>query len=106
MVPDSCGLSDITRMLLRTTTNVAKEYEGKALSYQVLAEWANQGLASAILPRSKILPHFTKQQIFKSNKPAQISFEARWLATDNRELTHLIESFQKNIPEATQSIIL
>ena len=54
MVPDSCGLSEITRSLLRTTRKEIKEYEGKALSYQVLADWASHGLGSAILPKSKI----------------------------------------------------
>ena len=61
MVPDSCGLSEITRSLLRTTRKEIKEYEGKALSYQVLADWASNGLGFALLPKSKILPHIAKQ---------------------------------------------
>ncbi|MCJ8339675.1 MAG: substrate-binding domain-containing protein [Pseudomonadales bacterium] len=61
MVPDSCGLSAITRSLIRTTTSEVKEYEGKALSYQVLADWASNGLGFALLPKSKILPHIAKQ---------------------------------------------
>jgi len=86
MVPDSCGLSEITRSLLRTTRKEVHEYEGKALSYQVLADWASNGLGSAILPKSKVLPHISKQQIFKSNKPAKIYFEAKWLSKDNKPL--------------------
>ena len=104
MVPDSCGLSEITRSLLRTTRKEVKEYEGKALSYQVLADWASHGLGSAILPKSKILPHISKRQIFKSNKPAKISFEARWLSGDNRPLSHLIRYFKKNIDEIARGI--
>jgi hypothetical protein len=104
MVPDSCGLSEITRSLLRTTRREVKEYEGKALSYQVLADWASHGLGSAILPRSKILPHVAKQQIFKSNKPVKISFEARWLAKENRPLRNLIQYFKKNIDEIARGI--
>ena len=104
MVPDSCGLSEITRSLLRTTRKEVKEYEGKALSYQVLADWASHGLGSAILPRSKILPNISKQQIFKSNKPVKISFEARWLAKENKPLRNLIQYFKKNIDEIARGI--
>ena len=104
MVPDSCGLSEITRSLLRTTRKEVKEYEGKALSYQVLADWASHGLGSAILPRSKILPHIPKQQILKSNKPAKISFEARWLSKENKPLRNLIQYFKKNIDEIARGI--
>lgn len=99
MVPDSCGLSEITRSLLRTTRKEIREYEGKALSYQVLADWASHGLGSAILPGSKILPHISKQQICKSDEPARISFEARWSSTDNKPLKKLIQYFKKNINE-------
>ncbi len=104
MVPDSCGLSEITRSLLRTTRKEVKEYEGKALSYQVLADWASHGLGSAILPRSKILPHIPKQQIFKSNKPAKISFEARWLSKDNKSLKKLIQHFKLNSDEIVRGM--
>jgi DNA-binding transcriptional LysR family regulator len=104
MVPDSCGLSEITRSLLRTTRKEVKEYEGKALSYQVLADWASLGLGSAILPGSKILPHIPKQQIFKSNKPAKISFEARWLSKDNKPLKKMIQHFKQNIDEIIRGI--
>jgi len=104
MVPDSCGLSEITRSLLRTTRKEIKEYEGKALSYQVLADWASHGLGSAILPKSKILPHISKQQIFKSTKPAKISFEAKWLSKENKPLSNLIQYFRKNIDEIAKGI--
>jgi DNA-binding transcriptional LysR family regulator len=104
MVPDSCGLSDITRSLLRTTRSEAKEYEGKALSYQVLADWASNGLGAAILPKSKILPHIQKQQVFTSNKPVRISFQAKWLSEDNRSLKDMIQHFKKNAKEIAKGI--
>ncbi len=104
MVPDSCGLSEITRSLLRTTRKEIKEYEGKALSYQALADWASHGLGSAILPKSKILPHISKQQIFKSNKPAKISFEAKWLSKDNKPLKKMIQHFKKHIDEIVRGV--
>ena len=97
MVPDSCGLSEITRSLLRTTRKEAREYEGKALSYQVLADWASHGLGSAILPKSKIAPNIAKQRIMRSNKPVRISFEARWLARGSKPLENLLRHFKKNI---------
>ena len=104
MVPDSCGLSEITRSLLRTTRKEIKEYEGKALSYQVLADWASHGLGSAILPKSKILPHISKQQIIKSKKPAKIAFEARWLSNENKPLKNVIQHFKKHIDEIIRGI--
>jgi len=104
MVPDSCGLSEITRSLLRTTRKEIKEYEGKALSYQVLADWASHGLGSAILPRSKILPQISKQQILKSNKPAKIIFEAKWISKDNKALKKMVQHFKKNIDEIARGL--
>ncbi len=104
MVPDSCGLSEITRSLLRTTRKEIKEYEGKALSYQALGDWASHGLGSAILPKSKILPHISKQQIFKSSKPAKICFEAKWLSKDNKPLKKMIQHFKKHIDEISRGI--
>ena len=104
MVPDSCGLSEITRSLLRTARKEVKEYEGKALSYQVLADWASHGLGSAILPKSKIPRHISKQQIFKSNKPARISFEAKWLSKDNKPLKKMMRHFKNNIDEIVRGL--
>ena len=78
--------------------------EGKALSYQVLADWASHGLGSAILPKSKILPHISKRQIFKSNKPAKISFEARWLLKANKPLKKMIQHFKNHIDEIVRGI--
>lgn len=104
MVPDSCGLSEITRTLLRTTRREVKEYEGKALSYQVLADWASHGLGSAILPRSKILPHIPKQQITKANKPVKISFEAKWITNDNEARLKMIQHFRNNVDEVANGL--
>ena len=104
MVPDSCGLSEITRSLLRTTRKEIREYEGKALSYQVLADWASHGLGSAILPRSKIPPHISKQQIFRSNKPVKIVFEAKWLSNENKPLKKMVQHFRKHMDEIVRGM--
>lgn len=104
MVPDSCGLSEITRSLLRTTRKEIKEYEGNALSYQVLADWASHGLGSAILPKSKIPPHISKRQIYRSNKPVKIVFEAKWLSNENRPLKKMVQHFRKHMDEIVRGM--
>ena len=104
MVPDSCGLSEITRSLLRTTRKEIKEYEGNALSYQVLADWASHGLGSAILPKSKIPPHISKQQICRSNKPVKIVFEAKWLSNENKPLKKMVQHFRKHMDEIVRGM--
>jgi len=97
MAPDSCGLSEPTRSLLRSTRKDIQEYEGKALSYQVLADWASHGLGSAVLPKSKIPPHISKRQICKSDVSARISSEAKWSSADNKPLKMLFQHFENNI---------
>ena len=52
----------------------------------------------------KILPHISKQQIFKSNKPAKIYFEAKWLSKDNKPLKKIIQHFKNNIDEIVRGI--
>jgi DNA-binding transcriptional LysR family regulator len=104
MVPDSCGLSEITRSLLRTTRKEIKEYEGNALSYQVLADWASHGLGSAILPKSKIPPHVSKQQIYRSTKPVKIVFEAKWLSNENKQLQKMVRHFRKHMDEIVRGM--
>jgi LysR family hydrogen peroxide-inducible transcriptional activator len=54
LVPDSCGLTRLTRALFRQHRLRLKEYAGAAMSYRVLEEWAHLGIGAAILPRSKI----------------------------------------------------
>lgn len=76
MVPDSCGLAIITRGLFDQTL---KEYEGQAMSYQVLENWALSGLGAAIIPKSKISDS-GKQfvPIMRDNKPLKINFCVYW----------------------------
>lgn len=54
MVPDTCGLTRTTRALFRRSRLKLAEYSGQAMSYSVLQEWAELGIGSAILPRSKL----------------------------------------------------
>lgn len=55
MVPDACGLAKSTRALFAGQGLALKEYSGHAMSYAVLQDWADLGIGSAILPRSKLL---------------------------------------------------
>ncbi|PWQ95678.1 LysR family transcriptional regulator [Leucothrix arctica] len=79
MVPDSCGLSVITRGMFKTTGKIFKEYGGKANSYHVLANWAYSGLGVALLPKSKIPDHIKDSvTLFKNGNVVKIKYEARW----------------------------
>ncbi len=54
MVPDSCGLARVTREIFKKARVPLNEYEGKAFSYSALADWAQNGIGSAVLPESKV----------------------------------------------------
>ncbi len=96
MVPDTCGLSYVVRSLLGSTKKKINEYDGLATSYQVLAEWASNGLGSAILPVSKIPYGVNSSKITHANKVAEIDFIARWKSEDLLRLRPLIQHFRKN----------
>jgi DNA-binding transcriptional LysR family regulator len=51
-----CGLADAVRQAFRRARVAIREYPGQALSYRVIEEWADLGLGSGILPRSKLSP--------------------------------------------------
>src|SRR5690606_5699185 len=54
LVPDACGLARTMRELFRSHRRTLREYSGEAMSYQVLEQWADLGIGSAMLPRSKL----------------------------------------------------
>tara|TARA_R110002111_G_scaffold21210_6_gene49673 strand:+ start:1719 stop:2603 length:885 start_codon:yes stop_codon:yes gene_type:complete len=105
MVPDSCGLSEITRSLIQTSRHSIKEYQGKAMSYQVLVDWASHGFGAAILPKSKIPSDKPKQRLVKGKQAMTISFEAQWLSKDNAPISNLIEYFDRNIGNINDGIL-
>ncbi len=84
MVPNACGLAETTRELFRRHRRKLKQYKGEALSYQVLTQWAELGIGSAILPKSKIPAD--KTRIFsikdKANEVVEIHYQASWLAAN------------------------
>ena len=54
LVPNACGLAQVTKRLFDDNCSVLKRYPGEASSYAVVEEWANMGLGSGILPASKV----------------------------------------------------
>lgn len=49
-----CGLADAVHQAFKRARVSIREYPGQALSYRVVEEWADLGLGSGILPRSKL----------------------------------------------------
>jgi len=90
MVPNSCGLAQATRALFRNHRRKLNEYQGEALSYQVLEEWAALGLGAAIVPKSKLLSKERKAYVLTNKRGEELTldFEAVWLKTPQR-LVHL-----------------
>lgn len=79
LVHDACGLTSMTKHLFRARRLPLREYEGQAVSYQVLEEWARVGIGSAILPQSKLSsPDLGRPIVLGNGHPAVIRFEALW----------------------------
>ncbi len=77
MVPDACGLARVTREIFKKARITLHEYEGRAFSYSALAEWALNGIGSAVLPRSKVSPKTKSLPLVDpSNSPEYIRFVA------------------------------
>lgn len=49
-----CGLADAVHQAFKRARVSIREYPGQALSYRVIEEWADLGLGSGILPKSKL----------------------------------------------------
>jgi DNA-binding transcriptional LysR family regulator len=76
---DMCGLAGATRELFETAGLSLKEYAGRAVNYEALAEWAELGIAGAILPESHV-PVRTSLRfpIRVGNVLASVTYEAVW----------------------------
>lgn len=82
LVHDACGLTRSTRHLFASRRLTLHEYEGQAVSYQVLEEWTRVGVGSAILPESKLSARGIGHPIVLGNgHRASIRFEAVWVAS-------------------------
>ena len=102
LVHDRCGLTVRTRQLFRFRRTL-KAYQSQAVSYQVLEEWAGQGVGSAILPRSKVSADDVGRPILLGNgHTATIKFEAAW-SSANLVTPHL-KSLAHHLKRASASI--
>lgn len=83
LTPNTCGHANATRGWFRERGKTLKEYVGQAISYQVMQDWAALGLASAILPWSKISEvnrGTARALMIDRDTPAHIAFELVWNA--------------------------
>ncbi len=105
MVPDACGLARTTRDLFKRQRKKLNEYSGQAMSYQVLAEWAELGIGSAIIPQSKISKK--RQAAYtitdKSGNNIQIAYQAFWAKASEKK-PHL-SAFITHLKSVTPQII-
>jgi len=86
LTPDLCGHAPATRSWFKQRGRVLNEYQGDAVSYQAMQEWAELGIASAILPWSKISDTNRKivsQLYLDRETPAMLEFKVVW-KTDSR----------------------
>jgi LysR family hydrogen peroxide-inducible transcriptional activator len=83
MVPDACGLTRTTRALFGQVRLSLREYSGQAMSYNVLQEWAELGIGSAILPRSKLKGGLDGLALIRAVdcSPVRIRYESLWRST-------------------------
>ncbi len=79
ILTDGCGLSDVIKDAFHEAGTVFHRYPGQALSYDVVAQWADLGLAGSILPRSHIPKGFQHAKpLFHQGKPVLIHYEIVW----------------------------
>jgi DNA-binding transcriptional LysR family regulator len=79
LVPDACGLTTFTTQLFQANEVPLRTYPGEAANYRVLEEWAGLGLASAVLPQSRLTsPTVPHRPLLNDGREVQISFEAVW----------------------------
>jgi DNA-binding transcriptional LysR family regulator len=79
LVPDSCGLTRFTKQLFGSHDLPLRTYPGEASSYAVLEQWADLGLGSAILPRSKLTsPDAHHRALLDNGQEVEIVYEAVW----------------------------
>ncbi len=79
LVPDTCGLTTFTNGLFHSHQLPLRAYPGEPSSYRVLEEWANLGLGSALVPRSKLVdPDAKHRPVFDGGQELEIFYEAVW----------------------------
>jgi len=91
LVPDDCGLSDNVRFLFQANGLEMDTYEGRALAYHVLENWAHLGIGVTLLPASQVTkPEFAAPLKSTDNVQISIQFEAQW--SQRQEATSRFEA--------------
>ena len=94
MIPDSCGLAKVTREIFKKAKVRLNEYEGKAFSYSALADWAQNGIGSAVLPKSKIQSDIKSIPLMDSNNSVE---RIRYVAIGNLNSNQSLKLFCEHI---------
>jgi len=78
---DNCGLASAIRAQLQGQGLLAREYPGRPLSYNVMQEWALEGIGAAILPESRISGDPTQYPLITGadGHPLTVAVEAVWV---------------------------
>ena len=107
MVPNECGLANITREIFHKENIKLKEYAGKALSYQMLETWATLGIGSTLLPKSKLSARNPARIVCdKKGDPLTIYYEIRWKQgiVRNLKFKEFIKHFKTIVPAIIEGI--
>lgn len=81
MVPDGCGLARTTKALFASAGVSLRVYDGEAMGYHVLQEWAALDLGSAILPQSRLTEGTRALPVVhRSGAPAVLTYRVAWHA--------------------------
>lgn len=106
---EGCGLAAALRNLFYSRDFIFNEYAGRALSYQVLEDWAALGIGAAILPKSKISQknENARPLLLSDGKPAGITFQTIWNenAPQSRIYKLLIRYFKKNASKYAKEVL-
>lgn len=94
MVPDSCGLAKVTREIFKKAKVPLNEYEGKAFSYSALTDWAQNGIGSAVLPKSKVNKETKSLPLLDSGNSAE---RIKFVAIGNTSSLSRFDSFVEHI---------
>jgi len=80
LLPDTCGLTTVTRDLLSSRELPMHSYPGEATSYRVLEEWSLLGIGSAMLPQSRLTTsdQHRREVLDEEGLPVEIFYEAVW----------------------------
>ncbi|MCL4485143.1 MAG: LysR family transcriptional regulator [Nitrospirae bacterium] len=107
MVPDACGLARVTREIFRKAKVPLNEYEGKAFSYSALTDWAQNGIGSAVLPKSKVSgPGKCVVLTDPENRPEHIRFVSIGSSSSGLRFRDFMEHIRKTSGRLSEGLAL